>query len=646
MKKKFFPILIILLLVLSFGMVGCKNNEEEEDNDKVVLPLVDESIKKSGNEVVFVSLDQSGRVTSMKATNHIRNTQFAYYEQSGVFAKSGHTNITSGRAGVIIKDGKALIPSLEEYDNFFYTLAMDYNYYLDLLPFKIDFKYKLNGYTVGYQSLAGASGRVEIEIELTPNKNSPDYFKENFAAQVQIPINLNNAHIISSEGAMGKVIVGTTATVAYMVLPNTTTKLNLELLTTNFKFDGIQATYQMLDIGDMISSFINFDDLGFSSFNQLSDGLETIIAEFNSAYGQMGQLFSGIEMLSELTSNNEITQLQELVDNLKSVNFSLGYRQPQASIKLTLENRAEHVEHYKGLADNLESTINLISSAYNNIISSINTLEPKVNKVKTYPSKFKNFENIIENLDSILEDILEIEDLGELSVETIANNKTFVGQKFGEIGDKNAEIKELFQNLILDMYPLALHLEDLALDTSSLENIINNIISFAQYIAIFKEQVIEFVDEINIGKANDIFSPYLDPLGIMDKFVKGVMEGDAGTPALVDALDLVLEGLQEQDFGSDVDFNQFARLYDINAQTKVRKIDELVMGFIEMNKALSIAQEGQDMSFYEGLEALASVNELIKLIPIDFTVAEAVSFLSEENLSPQSVQFVVKQQGF
>ncbi len=648
--KKILIIIVLFFIVITVSACTPDNNGNNGNNNgsnEVALPDKNNPIKEATNEVIFISLNQSGQITSMKASNHLRHTTFAYYEQDGVFFNSGHSNITSGKGPIIIENNKALIPSLADNLNFFYTLALDHNYYIDLLPFKLNTKYRLNGYTVGYQSLKGASGRVQIEIEVTSNPNADTYFQDSFAAQIQVPINLNYAHIIKSDGAMANVITGTTSTLAYMIMPKTSTKIVIELEANNFRFDGIQAVYQPFNLGDFTSSFLDVDELGLDRLALLSSGLMRVISEFTSAANQLEPLFSGMEMMQEITNNEEISQIQALIDNITSSNFRLGYRQAQNSIKFSAPNRNELIHHYTSLADDLESTINLLNSTYTNLKNAIATLKPKVSKVATYPDKFTKMNSIITKLEQIKVIVSDIEALGELNIELLAQNKEMISTSFANIGLYNQEVQSLFQDLIIDMQPLPLHLESLATDNTSLQTIIDNIILFAQYISQFKELLITYCEAVRDGKQQNIFSSALDPLGIIDRFVKGVEEGDINNPSLLSALDMIIEGFQGLDFGAGLDISQFKKLYDIDPSTNIRQIDEIVLGFIKMNQALSIPYEGEEMSFYAGLQAIASASDLIKLIPVDLsTTTDTVSFLSPNNKPPLSLQFVIKQQGF
>lgn len=640
---------IASILVLSSCTINGANNGNGSGNGnnkvEVILPELTSSKQVSVDEMIFVTIDPNGQMLSMNTTNHFENSEFSYYEYYGRYLDNNHLNITSGQGKIIKEENKVLIPSLKENDNYFYQLSLDQYYYIDLLPFKITPKYKLNGYTVGYEKLKGSSGIVEIELKVTPNEETNDYFKDNYGAQIQIPINLNYAKILDSSKAMAKVITGNSATIAYMVMPNTESKITLKLEVKNFSFEGFQATYQLIDLNDMLSSFIDLDELGMSNIGLLKDGVETIINEFNGVYLQSIEFFDGLRMMEELVNNDDLDQIPTLISNLTGLSFRTGYRQPQRVIRTNTENYSEVVAYYTMLADNVETSINTISSAYNSINSALNSLKPKINNVKSYPDKYEKFAIIIEKLniiDNYLDDLLN---LGHLDLNLIANNKEKLNIIFKGIGQNNDEIQTLFQDLILDMQPLAFHLEPLVSDLDSLEIIVEGLIDFSIAIGDLYTNLIVFIDAIEEGQENNIFSPYLDPLKIIDRFVSGVKDGEGDNTSLLEALEMILDQMSDLDIGDAGDFSQLENLYVVNPITNTRQIDELVTGFILMNQALALPQMGQEMSFYQGLKMMNTLTTVLDLIPLAGE-SDAVSFLDENNPIPTSIQFIIKQQGF
>ena len=223
---------IFILTLFSLVLVACNNNNNDELPEEPELPT--EILEVSKDEMIYVNLLESGEVSSMQASNKISDTTFAYYKEYGDFNESNHLHITSGDSEILIEDDYALIPSLKDYNSLNYILSLKTAGYQNSLPFKLEFKYKLNGNTVSYNTLKNASGEVEIIIEVNANSQAQSYFKDNYAAQIQVPINTSYNKVIDSGKTMSKMMVGQTLNLIYMVMPNTSETISITLSSTNF----------------------------------------------------------------------------------------------------------------------------------------------------------------------------------------------------------------------------------------------------------------------------------------------------------------------------------------------------------------------------------------------------------------------------
>ena len=127
--------------------------------------------------------------------------------------------------------------------------------------------------------------------------------------------------------------------------------------------------------------------------------------------------------------------------------------------------------------------------------------------------------------------------------------------------------------------------------------------------------------------------------------MEGIENGSNGNPSLLSALEEVIS--QTSDFDLS-ELDQLATLFEKDMKTNLRKVDMIAIGFIEMNKALTLPQEGEEISFYDGLTLFTMIEEVVEFIPDFKAFDESLirSFLSDENLPPKLVQFVIKQQPF
>ena len=455
--------ILILTLLFSLVLVACNNNNNDELPEEPELPT--EILEVSKDEMIYVNLLESGEVSSMQASNKISDTTFAYYKEYGDFNESNHLHITSGDSEILIEDDYALIPSLKDYNSLNYILSLKTAGYQNSLPFKLEFKYKLNGNTVSYNTLKNASGEVEIIIEVNANSQAQSYFKDNYAAQIQVPINTSYNKVIDSGKTMSKMMVGQTLNLIYMVMPNTSETISITLSSTNFSFSGIEATYSPFNIDDMMDSFLDFDldGLGLGAISDVGDGLDLILNEFNNAKVMTDQLFDSISMFEQLVGNNQLNELDVLITELNSFTFRTGINLPSNSIKYTgIENREQYVSKYQNFSNLIIATIHDLTDHHTVLITSLDALKDSINDLTKYPNIYKNFVEIIDHLNDIKLAFNVINDLGPLTIDLIVENKTIINEQFTIIGQLNNLIKSKFQTLIKGMIFLPSDLEGLA----------------------------------------------------------------------------------------------------------------------------------------------------------------------------------------
>lgn len=649
--KKFKKIALFSLLLLSLGLVSCVDKRPDENgdgtNNDILLPDKENPVISAKEEIIYVNIKQNGVVENIQASNKIKDTEFKYYEDYGVFLNEGNLNISSNKGEIIIEENRALIPSLSSLKNFYYILSLDKDYYEEKLPFNIDFEYQLDGKVVGYSELIGASGIVDMKIKFTVNEAADDYYKSMFGAQVQIPFNSEKVEIIEAENVLTKVVVAKTITLAYMAMPGQNQEINLKLKVNDFGFDGIQATYQEFSISDLLKSFINLEDFDLSQIDELRGGVDLIIAEFSNAKLQTDQLFWGLSLLTEenlraLLNVEKFSELSGLIEALNSSSFGQGLRLPAQAVKYVgITNRDQYVNKYNNFQVKVTDDITNITKSYERLMIALDQIEQLINDLDTingYATKYLKFEDIISDLSLIKKEISKIGT--NLSLEDIISNKDQLVLSFKTIGELNDKIKVSFQTLIMEMSTLPYHVSKL----SCLFDLIKELGYFVDYAVSLDNNLTDLVKEIKLDQQASIFSSLYE--SGLNQFVNGLENGDGENPGLLEALKLIISEMGViKDLG---ELDQLLLLLEEDEITKRRLIDDVLRGFIEMNKALTLAQEGQTMSFYDGLSLVAYMGSLLEELP-DLGLnsnLEKTSFLSELNLPPIYTQFIVKQQPF
>ena len=649
MKKSLSKITILVIsILLLITLVGCKKPNSNEDDTPPPITYPTEIVKAKADEVIFVTLNSDGIISSMNASNHITDAEFKNYQQFGHFNPTGHLNVTSSKAKISLKEDHALIPSLNNYENFFYMLGLDKDHYKNSLPFIITTSTKLDNNEVSSKELSGSSGNIKLSYKFEPNPQANLYYLKNFAAQVQIPINLTNSKIISSPNTMSEVLVGQTLTLAYMVMPGQSLTIEIELEASNFKFDGMQAVLMKFDLLEMAKDMINLNEMGLDQFPQMTDGITNIITEFTNAKNQMEPFFQGLSSLSQLNESFDLTmfsQLQLLIDGINEDELHMGYTSLLNSQIYGFGQGDKLAQFVNPVKETRQSTSQL-TTKYKMLEKAIQTLSIAKTKIEPlitkYPQAFTKLNDIILSLESMKAIVsnLSLVDFKDLNI--LIENKDNISIQLSNLDTLLESVKIDFQTLITSMYPLA---EELGQIVMAINGVMLSINDFYLELTTLIVKITDLAALINNGLNENWFS-ILARTGIT-KLRDGLTNvySSAEEPGLVEQLTLAKTGIEQYDLSQVQTMIQPLLNMFIPDENNKRQIDEFHLGFIQMNQGLALKQEGAPASFYDSINMIVSLRDILNLLPPKLE-GELPSFLSDKNESPNSLQFIIKYSGF
>lgn len=657
MKKKIIKkiIALIIVLLLSFSIVACdnngSNNGSNNGNDKPVITLPDENntLEKEKDEIIYVNMNQNGNIDSIKTTNRIKNSVFSYYKDYGKFLTTGNLNITSGKGPILIEEDYALIPSLQEDKNMFYTLNLNNEHYEPLLPFIITSSYKLNGDEVTYQELKNATGEVTLNFNFQSNANANSFYINNFAAQVQIPINIDNADIISAQGSMQQILIGKEISLVYMIMPGTNANIEIVLDAYNFSFAGLQAVLQPFEISSMLE-FLSIDDLGDFDFDldNMPDQLDILINTLeDEVKTQLDPLF--VDLFPNLNEiPNQLSMLDQLEDLVDGLNNPL-LQTPLSLLTRNTSYRAGFTDNrhlFVTPVSNIELGITNLNNQYLLLQYALNNLDLNYDLtpvVDEYQLLYSLFDEVIEELKNIKLKLNTLASYDELTLGLLINEKENFITLFNNIGDSSDLIKTNLQTLIKGMFVLPNKLEPLL---GGLAQIANPLIDFFNIVEDLYDDFSFLAVKIKEGLDNDwfsiisktIISAFYDSLVKEEPIDSNMDVEDLG---LLQGLELILIAKQQL-----VELEEVKDLYKVDLETGFRQIDMIGYAFIQINEGLSLVQENEEISFYEGMDLIKQLPLILELIPEENNNDPLPSFLSNLNVTPKTVQFIYKQQGF
>jgi hypothetical protein len=265
------------------------------------------------------------------------------------------------------------------------------------------------------------------------------------------------------------------------------------------------------------------------------------------------------------------------------------------------------------------------------------------NKYETYSAitndyelKYLYFLSSIDKLNALKTKVQVLNTVDFTDINAVIENKDLIISNLTEVELLLNEIKEIYTNTINAMYFYPNAFEPIAND------MVNLVLKAAEVFGLFvpiKASFEALSAKIGEGIAGNWFNPLtLQGIGML----KGMLDHEDPTgeqPGIIQALGMVVEGtagMAEQIEG----LQSLINMYAFDPEIQMRQIDALYLGFVQINHGLLLKAEGQEASFYDGIYQLASMKDFVALIPTPLNI-DLPSFLSDDNESPLSLQFIV-----
>lgn len=640
-------LVLFLAIVLSVTLTACNNNNEPLPPDEIKLPTTQKTKEK--DETIYTILDWDGKIASMKAVNHICDVDNHYYLDYGYFNDSGNNNL-SFSAPILIDDEFAKIPALKALDHFYYELNLDQEYYQSRLPFNLNVSYKLNNNPIPASLLANKSGEVTIIIDVEPNEAASLYFKNEYMAQIQVPININHNKILDTTGSQAKVLVGSVVNIAYMVMPNASAHYELKIETDDFTFEGIQATFQPFNFNSLLDNFnIDLSKLDINQIESLipmisyiqNEGFKPII---NSTQPLFGNLSEFIAQLSILVSDENITNQLQGVEDLNQLKAL--FNAPLGLINQELGN--------------YEEVFGQISNLYKSLDVSLEQMNLSVNLLKFY-------------LEELAVKLPAVND----AIEVFTNNYQYLI----EANNKLTNLKDLFERLQplfehQDLIELVKNIDEYSHTLEQIKvvkhGIENDLANLVMVMSVFPGQISPIIEDIMIlfyhfNQFSNAIQPFKSAVSAYGNFIKtnqlsyfnldlesqtligtclAVIYGDGmENIGLIDKLTLIQNQITNDLIVYDEPIIALEALITVDINTGIRPIDQIPLSFVTLSNSLYVSNNETYISFYSGIDLIiGNIENLYKIKGLMMReTLNPISFLSDKNKVPNSVQFIIKQ---
>lgn len=600
-----------------------------------ILPTVVQaaSIASNKEEVVYVNLNSDGDLLGTYVVNIFNDNDITDYGNYIEVRNMNTNDEINYDSGVIkIKNSK---------DKLYYEGIMENAE----IPWNINITYKMDGKEYSAEEIAGMSGKLTIEINITENTKAKEGFFESYALQSTVKLDTNICKNIVSEGAT-VANAGDLKQLTYTVMPGKEKDIKISADVTDFEMDGIDINGIKLNLGiskdnvdtsnlsdkitelqDAVSELDNgAKDLndGAETLNsgagKLNDGINTINEALNTLNGKSSSLTNGSSevkialetidsALSGVTiSSGEITKLSDASAQIKNgiAMFVGGLQSIDGSIDT----------YYGALSQNGLTDINDFINSHNNAIAALRITDTQRNLYSAYVNG--GIEGVQASLGQLVaagdaEAVALFNQYASGDTNAVVNYVTTAGKLISVEALLSADVAYIqgSQALIGGI--------DSALDSESGE-LMTGATALQQNYEVFDASIQNLVSSLGnlLVNMNDLKN------GI-NMFTENYSTLDSGINEYTNAVNSITMGYNQICNGALDLVNGTSELYN---GTKT-----MAEGTGEFSKETSGLQDEVDEQIDSMLEKFTGSD------------SEVVSFVSEKNTNVESVQFVIKTTG-
>ena len=600
-----------------------------------ILPTVVQaaSIASNKEEVVYVNLNSDGDLLGTYVVNIFNDSDITDYGNYIEVRNMNTNDEINYDSGVIkIKNSK---------DKLYYEGIMENAQ----IPWNIDITYKMDGKEYSPEEIAGMSGKLTIEINITENTNAKEGFFESYALQSTVKLDTNICKNIVSEGAT-VANAGDLKQLTYTVMPGKEKDIKISADVTDFEMDGIDINGIKLNLGiskdnvdtsdlsdkitelqDAVSELDNgAKDLndGAETLNsgagKLNDGINTINEALNTLNGKSSSLTKGSSEVKTALETigsalNGVTISSDEIAKLSDA--SLQIKSGIAMLVGGLQSIDGSIDTYYGaLSQNGLTDINDFINSHNNAIAALGITDTQ----RTLYSAYVN-----EGIEGVQASLGQLVAAGD--AEAIALFNQYAS------GDTNAVV-----NYVTNAGKLI-----------SVEALLSADVAYIQG----SQALISGIDSALDSESGELMTGATALQQNYEVF-------DASIQNLVSSLGNLLVNMNDLKNGINMLTENYSTL-DSGINEYTNAVNSIIIGYSQIcNGTLDLVNGTSEL--YNGTKTMAEgtgefsketsglqdeVDEQIDSMLEKFTGSdsEVISFVSEKNTSVESVQFVIKTTG-
>ncbi len=340
-----------------------------------VLPVLAGQAEVAVDESMYVNLDYYGnidKVNVVKGCDLNGQTSFTDY--------GNYTDVTnmSDYTEPVIEGNKVTWNVSPDFKGrFYYKGGLDTKQVA--LPWNFDVSYKLNGVPKNADELAGASGLIEIHIDAKFNDSADvkEYYKDNFVLAVAVIVDTNDCYSLEADGAQ-KQNIGSNSAVVFTALPGEDGDFTVRIGTDSFETSGVFMAMTPLTGSDLehVKDLKEAKDTWKESGDEMHDSLQQMALSVEAMRDGINSLQSGMNSAESARKTWSGAKDSILDGNDRSL-------ETLSAVSDQLEAMIPHLETAKEAADTAHDSLGDIVNTVREMQDPLNKLHSALKGIKS-----------------------------------------------------------------------------------------------------------------------------------------------------------------------------------------------------------------------------------------------------------------------
>lgn len=244
------------------------------------IPAYGKEASVAVDEAMYVNLDYYGRMETVNVVKSCSlNGQKTFTDYGNYLDVTNMTDYTEPQ----MEKGSVTWNFPEpEANRFYYKCRLDAEQVE--LPWNFDISYKLNGVPMNGDQLAGASGLVEIHIDARANDRALEYYRNNMMLAAGVMVDLNDCYSLDAEGAQIQ-NMGSQTVAVFTALPGEDGDYTIRIGSDSFEMGGVfmamvpgttESLEHVVDLKDAKDTWKESGDQFYDSMEQMALSVEAM----------------------------------------------------------------------------------------------------------------------------------------------------------------------------------------------------------------------------------------------------------------------------------------------------------------------------------------------------------------------------------